>query len=193
MNQFHDVLSGSVIEMAYDDAEKIYAEVAAKGSALLESALKALYPSSLPFKSSNSHSGGDELIAINTSPYPRRELVKISLESARERSDAFIQLAGDSKGAWVLFENKSRAGAGENWTGTKSMKEVEEMKLGVEGRGARAKDLGEEGFSLSNSQLVVKISNQGRITSLFDLEQERELIKEGESGGFVIFEDRPQS
>lgn len=43
---------------------------------------------------------------------------------------------------------------------------------------------------LSNGQLEVKISKKGRITSIVDLALNRELIDEGRTAGFVLFEDR---
>lgn len=46
-------------------------------------------------------------------------------------------------------------------------------------------------FVLSNAQLKVTINKKGRITSIVDTELNRELIEEGNSAGFVIFEDRP--
>lgn len=103
---------------------QIYAEVTEKGNELLEEAFKAILPSSEPRSKGNCHSSGDELVAINTSPYPRRELVKISLETARARSNAAIQLSSDGA-AYVLFENEK----GDTIVGTQSMKEVEQKKI----------------------------------------------------------------
>lgn len=46
-------------------------------------------------------------------------------------------------------------------------------------------------FELSNAQLKVTVSKKGRITSIVDLELNRQLIQEGHTAGFVLFEDRP--
>jgi len=46
-------------------------------------------------------------------------------------------------------------------------------------------------FVLTNAQLKVTVNKKGRITSIVDTELNRELIEEGHSAGFVIFEDRP--
>lgn len=45
-------------------------------------------------------------------------------------------------------------------------------------------------FVLKNSGIQLTIAD-GRITSLYDVGQERELIPTGETGGLVIFDDRP--
>lgn len=47
-----------------------------------------------------------------------------------------------------------------------------------------------DGFVLSNSNLRVHVSAKGRILSLYDIVKRRELIKQGQSAGFVLFEDR---
>lgn len=81
---------------------QIYADVAAKGGALLEEALQALLPGSVPIEDLNSK--GDELIAVNTTPYARREISKIPLGAARALGGAAIQSSHDGQ-AYVLFDN----------------------------------------------------------------------------------------
>jgi alpha-mannosidase len=45
-------------------------------------------------------------------------------------------------------------------------------------------------FTLSSSSIEFTIRD-GRISSLVDLDSGRQLIAEGKTGGFVIFEDMP--
>ncbi|ORY82383.1 family 38 glycoside hydrolase [Leucosporidium creatinivorum] len=179
LNQFHDVLPGSAIGMVYEDAEKIYAETAHKGGALLEEALKALLPDSFPITDVNSF--GDDLIAVNTTGFARREIVKIPLAGARALADAAIQISHDGA-AYVLFENEGA----EPLVAATSMAQLDEKKIAP----ARARAVGED-FVLSNAQLKVTINKKGRIISIVDTELNRELIEAGHSAGFVIFEDRP--
>ncbi|KAK4701933.1 alpha-mannosidase, partial [Phenoliferia sp. Uapishka_3] len=204
LNQFHDVLPGSAIGMVYVDAEKvisrkpaplwphssdttsyyvsqIYAEVAEKGGELLEEALQALLPGSAP--ASDKHASGDELIAVNTLPFARREVAKIPLATARALGGAAIQLSHDGQ-AYVFFDNVK----GNTVISATSWEALESAKLPA----ARARSVG-EAFVLSNSQLEVKINKKGRITSIMDLELNRQLIDEGRTAGFVLFEDRPNN
>jgi alpha-mannosidase len=51
---------------------------------------------------------------------------------------------------------------------------------------------GSDHFVLRNEAVQLTIS-EGRITSLLDVKLGRELISEGQTGGMVIFEDRPNS
>ncbi|KAM0747907.1 alpha-mannosidase [Meredithblackwellia eburnea MCA 4105] len=179
LNQFHDVLPGSGIGMIYVDAEAIYAEVAEKAGALLEEALQALLPGSKP--ASDEHAAGDELVAVNTTPFPRREIAKIPLAAARALSDAAVQSTHDGC-AYVLLDNTK----GDAVVSATSWSALEAAKVPA----ARARAIGEE-FVLSNGQLKIVFNKKGRITSIVDLELNRELIEKGKSAGFVIFEDRP--
>ena len=73
--QFHDCLPGSSIRMCYDDSDKLYAEVFAVGRKLLSDALLAL--GFVDIESSNLNQTSQGLVAINTLPWPRTELVKL--------------------------------------------------------------------------------------------------------------------
>ncbi|KAL8280086.1 hypothetical protein RQP46_007416 [Phenoliferia psychrophenolica] len=181
LNQFHDVLPGSAIGMVYVDAEKIYAEVAEKGAALLEEALLAILPGSSP--ASDLHAAGDELIAVNTTPFARREIAKIPLATARGLAGAAIQLSHDGA-AYVLLDNPK----GNAFVSATSWSALEQAKM----PSARARAVGDS-FVLSNAQLEVKINKKGRITSIIDLELNRQLIDDGKTAGFVLFEDRPNN
>ncbi|KAH7367850.1 alpha-mannosidase [Plectosphaerella cucumerina] len=91
--QFHDCLPGTAIEMCYDDSEKIYANLKATASGLLQQALVALgvetadSPSSLKLESA---------VALNTLPWPRKELVEISETEAVVASGEGHALAVES-------------------------------------------------------------------------------------------------
>jgi hypothetical protein len=63
-----------------------------------------LIPGSVPADDSNAD--GDELVAVNTSGFARREIAKIPLATARALSDAAIQISHDGA-AYVLFDNSA--------------------------------------------------------------------------------------
>ncbi|GAA5913613.1 hypothetical protein JCM6882_001702 [Rhodosporidiobolus microsporus] len=184
--QFHDVLPGSAIGMVYEDAERIYAAIASKGSTLLDDALSALLPGSSSLTSS---SADGPLVAINTLPHPRREVVKVPLSVARALGEAAVQRCGGAEGkdeAYVLFETD---GVGQGMLACEPVKAEEVAALGAE-FGARARTSGTD-FVLSTPKLSVTVSRAGRLTSIYDRELERELLLEGQTAGFVIFQDQP--
>lgn len=67
--QFHDCLPGSCIRMCYDDSDRIYRQVFAKGAVCRNEVLSAL-----GFSSDGENGYG----AINTMPWSRSEIVKVS-------------------------------------------------------------------------------------------------------------------
>lgn len=66
--------------------------------------MRALYPGSTNALDPNASGDGDQLVAINTSGHPRRDVVKIPLPAARALADAAVQLSHDGA-AYVLFDN----------------------------------------------------------------------------------------
>jgi alpha-mannosidase len=65
--------------MVYEDAEKLYAEVRADTEALTEDALRVIYPDS---SRSPLPSGPHTLFAHNTTPFARRDIVRVPLGAA---------------------------------------------------------------------------------------------------------------
>ncbi|XP_030620900.1 alpha-mannosidase 2C1 [Chanos chanos] len=73
LNQFHDVLPGSCIEMVVDDALEYYQEIQKSGMGLLQAACVALL------------SQGSGTAVLNTLPWDRTEVVSLSEENTQPR------------------------------------------------------------------------------------------------------------
>jgi alpha-mannosidase len=156
--QFHDCLPGSSIEMCYDDSDKVYEEIFSTGRKLREEALGILGFGS----KAHSH---EDLVALNTLPWPRSELVAMS-------SDA----CPSAKYAWV-----------EGKTGIITPKLLDSAAR----TSLYVKEAQPGAFELSNGQLRVQVTG-GAITSLYDMGAEREIIpKGGKANQLVIFDDKP--
>ncbi|EPQ55548.1 glycoside hydrolase family 38 protein [Gloeophyllum trabeum ATCC 11539] len=180
LNQFHDVLPGSAIGMVYEDAEKLYAEVRKDGKALLEEAFEAILPRSAPATSDNLAKlrGQGDLVAVNTTFFARQDVVKVPLTGAGSQfKSQVVQTSKDGTG-YALMECL----ADSNIALCKGLY-ADSMPVSVYTNGSGH-------FVLKNSSVQLTISG-GRITSLLDVQLNRELIAKGESGGLVIFEDRP--
>jgi alpha-mannosidase len=103
-----------------------------------------------------------------------------------------------SGGAYVLFDNQkgemvSRAVSASALGGRSDARgeyspSLDPSKSLTEVRNAARKE-GDE-FLLSNETVTVRVSKQGRIMSLVENATGRELIDEGKTAGFVLFEDR---
>jgi alpha-mannosidase len=156
--QFHDCLPGSSIEMCYDDSDKLYAEIFETGQKVRRQALEAL---GFDHKKS-----GNGLVAINTMPWHRSEVVKIPSGFEESQHRKYTVVSGQTG----IIKLRSKPLASTQVT-------VSEIQPGV--------------FRLENTKLRVDIHN-GVITSLFDLEANREVIAEGgKAGQLVIFDDKP--
>lgn len=150
-----------------------------RGTALLDKAFKVLLPKSVG--ASDANADGDELVAVNTTPFSRREVVQVPIASARALHEAELQFAADGS-VYALVDNAK----GETITAATSMDSFVDSGI----KPARAK-VACDGVVLENGNLRVAINGEGRITSILDTELDREIIDEGQTAGFVIFRDEP--
>ncbi|KAI9447174.1 glycosyl hydrolases family 38 N-terminal domain-containing protein [Lactarius psammicola] len=167
------------IGMVYEDAEKLYAEVRADIEALTEEALRVIYPDSLPLSAAGATSSGPlTLFAHNTTPFARRDIVRVPLGGGISTGNV-LQTTSDGKEGYVVLEGGPGGGLV-----LPSQISAQDLK------GVTAQSSSSEHFVLRNESVRLTVSG-GRITSLYDVQLERELIPQGETGGLVIFEDHP--
>ncbi|KAL4267030.1 glycosyl hydrolase 38 family protein [Pleurotus pulmonarius] len=176
LNQFHDVLPGSAIGMVYDDAEKLYAEVRKDGDAMLDEAFSVLFPDSRPMTSATV-SNIQQLIAYNTTFFPRQQVVKVPFSRSKGVRSQALQVSRTDDVAYCVMGAKA-AGPSQ---AISDLNDIAPVSVYTNGS---------DHFVLRNAFIQLTIS-KGRITSLLDLKIGRELITEGQTGGLVIFEDRP--
>lgn len=185
--QFHDVLPGSAIAKVYEDAEKLYAEVAQKGEALLEAARQAALHGSQTIGIASGHtSRGSKLVGLNTLSFPRQEVIQIPVEKYDGRS-AFTPSKADDDYGFILAQAKNGNGLVE----FESLSNLRENVQLATASSVRDPTTGELLYVLANKSLTVQVSTLGRIVSIFDTELGRELILPGETSGFVIYRDQP--
>ncbi|KAH9970026.1 glycoside hydrolase family 38 protein [Lactifluus volemus] len=166
--------------MVYDDAEKLYAEVRSDTEALIDKALGVLYPDSLPLSSAASTSAGPlTIFAHNTTPFARREIVRVPLAAGGISLGDVLQTTSDGKEGYIVLEG----GAG---GGLALPSQINVKNLNV----VTVRSVGSEHFVLGNGNVQLTVAG-GRVTSLFDVRLKRELIPHGETGGLIIFEDHP--
>ncbi|KAI0713074.1 glycoside hydrolase family 38 protein [Cerioporus squamosus] len=177
LNQF---LPGSAIGMVYDDAEKLYAEVRKDGETLLEEAFKAIFPPSVSltdpsFKSKKTGT----IVGFNTTFFPRRDIVEVPLTGAAQRlKSQVVQTAKNGATALALLDCSAGGGVAYSTGMYANCKPVSVARVGT------------DHFVLKNASVQLTII-EGRITSLYDVALDHELIPTGESGGLVIFDDKP--
>ncbi|KAF8671950.1 Alpha mannosidase, middle domain [Rhizoctonia solani] len=185
LNQFHDVLPGSAIGMVYEDAEKLYSEITKECKSILEEAFDTLLVGSTPIDLNTPFeiSTPGKVLAVNTTPFPRREVVQVPLRSSGDKSlrTAAVQITSDSQTGYVLMDARDGVGIAQPIGLFADVKPVSgkfrKLSLSAD-------------FILKNSTVCMTIS-KGRIVSLVDVQLDRELIAPGKTGGLIIFSDQP--
>ncbi|TPX37190.1 hypothetical protein SmJEL517_g00997 [Synchytrium microbalum] len=194
LNQFHDVLPGSSIEMAYDDVMKFYADVMTSGNSLRKEAMKSL---GSPMVGQGAH----RVTVFNGTSWTRRGEVA-ELESSRIPSDLKEKVLQYSvEGFYALFfvddiPSYSFKSFELDYLPTgfvpvsvsTSTADVFTMSDGdyvtVQG-GPQSVTV------LENAFVRATIDAHGRIVSFFDIVNGRELIPKGSLGNaFKIFDDQ---
>ncbi|KAF9582151.1 Glycoside hydrolase, 38 vacuolar alpha mannosidase [Lunasporangiospora selenospora] len=168
LNQFHDILPGSAIELANIDARNIYKDVETRGQELLGSCLDSLFQSSPNVKDPSN------LVAFNSLGWRRSELVTVPAKY----SSKLLQYSADASVGYTVLE-----------TGAFQFKNLAKGK--TDQRQVKASKIGSD-IVLENDWIVAKFDQRGQLTSLFDKAEVRELVPKGQKGNkMVLFEDVP--
>ncbi|KAF9529896.1 glycoside hydrolase family 38 protein [Crepidotus variabilis] len=187
LNQFHDVLPGSAIGMVYDDAEVLYGEVKRDGEALLEKAFSVLFPQSVPVTTimrTKALTGSSKIVAFNTTFFPRWDIVTIPclVKAGPNLKSLVMQATEDGREGFAIMHSPGGGAVGELKHPSNALhSQIKPVSVYTNGS---------DHFVLRNACVQLTISN-GRISSLVDVKLNRELIPEGQTGGLVIFQDRP--
>ncbi|XP_042524827.1 alpha-mannosidase 2C1 [Dipodomys spectabilis] len=162
LNQFHDVLTGSCIQLVAEEALSFYEDIRSRGTALLGAAAAAL---------SAGEPGPEGLLVVNTLPWPRTEVLLLPRPGGTH-SLALVTVPGVGY-APAPSPNPSQAPS------------QPQQPVGVvqESDGS---------VTLDNGIIRVKLDPLGRVTSLVLVASGREAIAQGALGNqFVLFDDVP--
>lgn len=194
LNQFHDVLPGSSITEVYKDAAEIYADVKQSGENLFEEAVVKLLDAE-DFKAvagdSSAKPSEKRLAAVfNTTRWNRTDVIEVPLDQVDAASkDAFAQKSADGRFGLIVATNVPAmgfrtvdVGAGQGGT----------ADLQAAGMKPVRAEVVNGTFWIENAFVRACIEADGRISSFFDVEHQREYIVQGELGNrFKYFEDIP--
>lgn len=168
INQFHDILPGSSIHEVYEVTKKEYAEVAAQGKALIEERLKALTGS------------GDAVTVYNTLGFTRDDVVLLPANTAEALADengTIFPVQKTADGAVVYVKNLPSKGS-VSFAKAKAQ-EVKNPCVITDGK-------------LETPFYTVTIDENGLFSSIFDKENDREIVQAGEKANLMrMHEDKP--
>ncbi|XP_060116165.1 alpha-mannosidase 2C1 [Heteronotia binoei] len=162
LNQFHDVLPGSCIQMVAEDAVEFYSEIRDAGVRLLTDAMQSLF-GDLPGNSQGTHEG---VFVVNTLPWERTEVIS---KTGPGGSETLALATVPSMGYCALQDSLSPLS--QPVTVTKKA---------------------DGSFVMENGIFRVCLDTMGHVTSLWFIRSEREVVPEGcYANQFAIFDDVP--
>jgi alpha-mannosidase len=165
--------------MVYEDAEKLYAEVAKDGKELFKEAASAYFNGLIPLTTAIAGQiplANGRLVALNTIHANRQEVIEIPLSgpSATKLRTEVVQISKDGSKAYALMDSEGNEGGLMFAKGMYAdLKPVSGMSLSLPIRiyltmyNAAVKQA-EDVFILTNANISMTIKG-GRITSLYDM------------------------
>ena len=179
-NQFHDIVPGSSIFEVYEDSKAEYEKLLDAGNKLLDKALLAVTEKvqtpqgSLVVFNPNGMPGEGAVIF----DCPQGLVSPVLWDGEKEQP---VQRMGDGSLLAWLSEVPSKGYA------SYGLKEQEKPW-------EHSSSLKVSCHELENEFLRVALSEEGQITSIYDKEDQRELLKEGQRGNVLMtYEDRPHN
>lgn len=172
LNQFHDVLPGSSIREVYEVTKKEYGALEEKGQKLLNTALNAL--------ASRTGAQNGDIAVFNSLPFSRNALVTAdaSITALRDRDGHILPGQDTEKGRLFLVPEVPAKGC-------RVLTPVKDEKAAP------------SPFTISDRGIEtpfyrVEFDKNGFMTSVFDKEADRELVKKGGwANRLVAYEDKP--
>ena len=165
LNQFHDILPGSSIRDVYEDSKVQYEKV-------LKDLRDQISETSLRLADVFAPEAGDGLVVWNQLGFERSDLVELE-----ERPEGFCQKTAE--GTWLVFAEQAPS-KGMKYYGPAKAAEI-------------PFSADEESRLLETPFYRVEWNRNGELVSVFDKEEERELVREGEAlNRLLVFEDRPE-
>ncbi len=168
LNQFHDILPGSSIKEVYDVTKKEYEEISKTGSSLISERVKALTQP------------GDAVTVYNTLGFERNDIVNLGEVKAAALADEMgkIYPVQQTETGAVAYLEKVPSKGGKTFSIIQKANAENPFKI--------------SGSRIETPFYVVDFDKLGMISSIYDKENEREVIKENQRGNLMrVYEDKP--
>lgn len=168
LNQFHDILPGSSIKEVYEVTKKEYKEIEEKGKAMIQDCLETLTED------------GDGITVYNTLGFERNDVINLGDVEAEalKDSDGIVYPVQKTKDGSLAYLQNIPA------KGSKVLEAVKQAEENIP-------------FTLNENILEtpfyhIELDSQGFFTSIFDKENDREVLQQGEKANLLrMYEDKP--
>ncbi|XP_071004833.1 alpha-mannosidase 2C1 [Oncorhynchus clarkii lewisi] len=170
LNQFHDVIPGTCIEMVVEDAMRYYQDIRTVGTRLLRVSCRALGSEGTMTQTGDSDSTATSVAVLNTLPWERTEVLPLTGGAPDHQQPCLALVTVPSVGVVSVRDA----------TATKPVPLVS-VKVQADGT-----------VLMENGILRAVVNKDGCLASLYLVETNREAISHGCSGNqFVLFDDVP--
>ena len=182
LNQFHDIIPGSSIDLVYQDSDNDYAEVLKTANEVTNTALET-YAESV-----DTTGEGKPVVVYNSLSWDRTDVASAKVKGLRkDRQYVAVECDGYQVPAQVGFDGNIRFAATIPSTG-----HAVNHILPASDDAPKAKPVKATAKLLENELVKIKFDAKGRITSFYDKEADREVIAPGQvANQFIGFEDKP--
>ncbi|MEY8352808.1 alpha-mannosidase [Lachnospiraceae bacterium 54-53] len=175
-NQFHDILPGSSIKEVYEDSKKEYEVIGKTGRELVESALAGIVR--------NVDADKDALVVFNPNSFTGEGIV--SFQAPDSVKNPVVM-----DGSAVLPAQKT---AGGSYVFCAAKVPSKGYKAFTIGEGILKTGLQADDRHLENELIRVTFHENGQISSIYDKQNEREVLKENRRANVLMtYEDRPHN
>jgi len=181
LNQFHDIIPGSSISKVYVDSKKDYTTVLENTGALKDQALSRLA------RQIDTRGDGLPVLAFNPLSWNRQDTLAVKLPGAR-KGQSLVAVApdGSKTPAQLGTDGKIRFQA--------TVPSIGHCVFHLQPGQVSKPNVQATNKTLENEALRVKFNTDGCITSIWDKQNRREVVSEGQCANeFILFEDKPVS
>ncbi|KAJ2848981.1 Glycoside hydrolase, 38 vacuolar alpha mannosidase [Coemansia brasiliensis] len=183
LNQFHDVVPGSAINMVYRDSDKIYEDIIASANSIRQKALASI----CRLKEPKFQTGSKGLAVFNTTGWMRSDIaaIPVSLYSQFADLDGAVQIRNHDNTVLVPISNVPGCALQPVSSNIARIMRHPEHPACVTQSDS-------DTFILENRFVRVLFNGKGQITSFYDKKERRELVPKGSvSNVFELYDDVP--
>ncbi|KAJ1921691.1 Glycoside hydrolase, 38 vacuolar alpha mannosidase [Mycoemilia scoparia] len=192
LNQFHDVIPGSSIEMVYRDSDKMYEDILTSARAIRSKAIQSILGDG---GASDSH---DSVVVINTCGWDRNEVVAVPLPPGVSNIAQYSAIPKDNFHSMTnayLSSDASESCTSLGYVVATNVQGTSIKPIGFENQtevipvdAYQSKD--GKAYVLENLYIKATFDQCGRLVSLIDRRVEREVLA-GRSNQLQIYDDQP--
>ncbi|KAJ2828124.1 Glycoside hydrolase, 38 vacuolar alpha mannosidase [Coemansia erecta] len=182
LNQFHDVVPGSAINMVYRDSDKMYKDIISSANKIRNDALASVCGSS----AASAAAAPQGLAVLNTTGWVRTDIVAIPASQYTQFAALGkpVQVRASDNAVFVPVANVPGFSLHSIGTDPHSVRVPEYP--------ACAAKAAEDTYSLENRYVRVLFNGSGHITSFYDKSERRELVPRGSVANvFELYDDVP--